>query len=485
MYHFRLTATTLDGVISYLWQVNDGNGWTDLADGGVYSGVLLSKLNISPASLALNGNLYRCSLTNTVGTTVSDEALLTVNNCSVSGTLKYNNTGSDVLSGFTVSIDGKTGTTDGSGAFTVSGVTSGTHAVTIADVITAGGINSTDAGSVNSWILNKVSIPNVSLLAADVDNTLTINSLDAQGIQNNFVKATPFVRAPWVYWKAIGSGTSVPSAFDVIVDGESVTGFNILGMSTGDFNSSFTPNTAPGGSNVFITDGTTLTVPAGKPFDLPLKAPVSLTYTTVKAISLILNVDASLVTVNSVKVSGSAVPATFNVVGSELRIGWNSTTAVTAQSGQPLVVLNLTPKAAFTSSQTLTITAAANSLNELADGSFTPYINAELVIDHVTIATNSSVANSSALKLSVAPNPTTGAITITYQLPVDGRVTLGIFDSKGVNLLLPLITNINMLAGNYTFPTSVSSLAKGNYYIRITLVGAGKTQTNSVKLIKK
>ena len=82
-------------------------------------------LHVVPARL--NGNQYQCDLTNANGVTISNAALLTVTDCQVSGTVKYNNLAVDALSGFRVTINGKSDITNGSGAFTVTGVTSGTH----------------------------------------------------------------------------------------------------------------------------------------------------------------------------------------------------------------------------------------------------------------------------------------------------------------------------------------------------------------------
>jgi hypothetical protein len=48
--------------INYQWQIsaNDGGDWTDLTNNGTYSGVTGSTLNITNASLGMNGFWYRC-----------------------------------------------------------------------------------------------------------------------------------------------------------------------------------------------------------------------------------------------------------------------------------------------------------------------------------------------------------------------------------------------------------------------------------------
>ncbi len=55
---FYITAEGAD--LAYRWQVNTGTGWTDLSTGGVYSGVNTATLNISSASIGMDGYQYRC-----------------------------------------------------------------------------------------------------------------------------------------------------------------------------------------------------------------------------------------------------------------------------------------------------------------------------------------------------------------------------------------------------------------------------------------
>ena len=71
--------------------------------------------------------------------------------------------------------------------------------------------NATDAGTVNSWVISPVAIPNVKYLAGDVDN-LSLSAQDADAIQQNFILATPFTQAPWVYSEALGTTTVIPPA---------------------------------------------------------------------------------------------------------------------------------------------------------------------------------------------------------------------------------------------------------------------------------
>ena len=47
---------------SYQWQVDDGSGYTDITDGGNYSGANTTSLNLSNAPSSFYGYKYRCSV---------------------------------------------------------------------------------------------------------------------------------------------------------------------------------------------------------------------------------------------------------------------------------------------------------------------------------------------------------------------------------------------------------------------------------------
>lgn len=67
--------------IGYIWQVSTNNGstYTNLSNGGFYSGVTTATLNITNAALSLNGNLYRCVVSGTCAPSVnSNPGKLTV-----------------------------------------------------------------------------------------------------------------------------------------------------------------------------------------------------------------------------------------------------------------------------------------------------------------------------------------------------------------------------------------------------------------------
>ncbi len=69
---FSITATD---ATSYQWQENQGSGFADVTDGGVYSGATNDTLSISNGN-GMDGYTYKCIVTNSCGSTTSDTATL-------------------------------------------------------------------------------------------------------------------------------------------------------------------------------------------------------------------------------------------------------------------------------------------------------------------------------------------------------------------------------------------------------------------------
>jgi CHRD domain/Secretion system C-terminal sorting domain len=72
---FIIAATS---ATTYQWQVDNGGGFINLANDATYSNVTTTTLNITAATIGLNGYLYRCIATNGSGSTNSNSAALTV-----------------------------------------------------------------------------------------------------------------------------------------------------------------------------------------------------------------------------------------------------------------------------------------------------------------------------------------------------------------------------------------------------------------------
>lgn len=65
--------------LTYQWQENSGSGFTNITDGGIYSGALTANFSINGAVPAMSGWQYRCVVTDALGySTTSNSATLTV-----------------------------------------------------------------------------------------------------------------------------------------------------------------------------------------------------------------------------------------------------------------------------------------------------------------------------------------------------------------------------------------------------------------------
>jgi len=75
--YFSVTATGID--LTYQWQVHNGISWSNVTNGGIYSGATSNKLVLTGVSPAHNGLTYRCLLNSKCpGTAISNDALLVV-----------------------------------------------------------------------------------------------------------------------------------------------------------------------------------------------------------------------------------------------------------------------------------------------------------------------------------------------------------------------------------------------------------------------
>jgi len=89
---FRVGATT-GGPFTFQWQrfPAGGSAWTNLADSGVYSGSFSSSLTVNVGPM-MNGDLFRCVITNRAGSTTSNPAALSLSPASAINALWFNST---------------------------------------------------------------------------------------------------------------------------------------------------------------------------------------------------------------------------------------------------------------------------------------------------------------------------------------------------------------------------------------------------------
>lgn len=72
------TGAAGGGAITYQWQVDEGGGFVDIANGGIYTNANTATLNINGALMTMNGYHYRCVVSGCVPTVTSNAVVLTV-----------------------------------------------------------------------------------------------------------------------------------------------------------------------------------------------------------------------------------------------------------------------------------------------------------------------------------------------------------------------------------------------------------------------
>jgi hypothetical protein len=86
---FPMSAT---GATAYQWQVNTGSGFTDITNGGVYSGATTTILTVTNATAGMSGYLYRCRAINGSPTcfTNTNSSTLTISSISLASNSQSN-----------------------------------------------------------------------------------------------------------------------------------------------------------------------------------------------------------------------------------------------------------------------------------------------------------------------------------------------------------------------------------------------------------
>jgi hypothetical protein len=184
---FNITATGTG--LGYQWQVNDGSGWTNISNGGIYSGVATATLTLTAATTAVNSYQYRCvvngaclpSATSNIATLTIDVAPAVTGNPSNSTVCDGGNTS------FTVTATG-TGLSyqwqvnSGSGWSNVSngGIYSGVATNTLALTAATAAQNSYQYRCVVSGSCAPSATSNAATL--NINSILTINTQPANSI---------------------------------------------------------------------------------------------------------------------------------------------------------------------------------------------------------------------------------------------------------------------------------------------------------------
>ncbi len=178
------SITTSGAVASYQWQVstNGGGSWTNITNGGVYSGATTNALTLSGVTLSMNSYQYKCTVTGScTGAPVSTAAVLTVSNVpGTAGSITGPTTVCPNQQGVSYSVGLVSGATTytwwlPTGATIASGL--GTNSITVNFGNANGGImvtpvNSCGAGT--SSPIKNITMGSVPSAAGSISGTATV-----------------------------------------------------------------------------------------------------------------------------------------------------------------------------------------------------------------------------------------------------------------------------------------------------------------------
>jgi serine protease AprX len=78
------------------------------------------------------------------------------------------------------------------------------------------------------------------------------------------------------------------------------------------------------------------------------------------------------------------------------------------------------------------------------------------------------------LRLAARPNPFTGTTTLSYSLPLSGKVSLRLYNVTGS--LVTTVSQGSAGAGNYTTTLDATKLAKGIYVLKLVTENSSTTE---------
>lgn len=392
----------------------------------------------------------------------------------ISGTFKYDNSAATVLDSLWVALR-LSGTkidsvrTNLNGQYQFNNLTNNTYTISSRCTKPWGGVNSTDAIKIERHFagIENLSTP-VRLLAGDVNNSGLINATDAIKVKRRFAGLeNSFARGDWTFAKPTGGDT-------VIVSGSSVVQ-NFQGLCVGDVNGSYTPS--PGDlyvSGVTLMKDGIVEIRPGSDFDLPLRVKEP---GEISAISLVINFpEQSLELLRVSVVEGDVV---YNAENGEIRIAWSDLNPLKLKPGDVLLTLR------FHLNETvpvgIPVTILAGNESELADDFGNPIENAYLTTPLIMPSRPNSVneADANIHNVMVYPNPTNGALNVTFDLFSDDNITIALLDQTGRVVSTLLKAELNR--GGFRRSFNLQDQSAGIYIVRI-IAGSANSPVHNEKL---
>lgn len=328
------------------------------------------------------------------------------------------------------------------------------------------GANSTDALAVELRVVG--SLPGSFVLNGLVEEAMNVNWSATPAITNG-ISATD---ALWIKQRAIGMVNYFPAGnwvYDTAVVLSAATNPNMVYLlNAGDANRSNIPNSMKAVPAIdLITDGT-MNVVSGEEFILPIRVADANLF---GAMTLNLGFDATLIEViDVVTVDGML----SNIADNNVSIAWSNVNPMNLSAND--VVLNLKVR-------TVGEVAPGDKLFSIGVGSEFADATAK-VIEPVTLKTlgvTTSPAPADFFLSSNRPNPFSTSTFIDYTLPETGKVRLSVLDMLGQEIAV--LVESTQTAGSYTVEFSAAGLATGVYVYKFAVDGETRDFISTQRMI--
>lgn len=385
------------------------------------------------------------------------------NNFAVSGVVKYNNSAAAALANVTVTLvpGGKTATTDAQGKFTFADVQNGTYTVT-ATSTTAWptlAITSADALEVLKYGAKMVTLDPVQLLAADVNNNTSVTSSDALMILRRAAKLdNSFAKGDWTF-----------ESVAINVAGADLANVTVKGMAVGDVNANYAASVTKTAATVQLSNEGTVKISQKNAFAMPVKAAADM---SVNAMTVTFNYDANQVKFNGVASNLNGLIA--NAKDGKITIAWADLKTADLKAGADLFTLNFVPVEEF---------KAGAKFDVELDNSYSEFVNADgkVISAALKAATAEKYVPTEYTLSQNYPNPFNPSTTIAYELPMNGKVNLVVFNALGEEVAT--LVNAIQEAGSYKVNFNAHNLTSGIYFYRLNVEGADKNFTKTFKMV--
>ncbi|MGE5498058.1 MAG: T9SS type A sorting domain-containing protein, partial [Syntrophothermus sp.] len=346
--------------------------------------------------------------------------------------------------------------TGSNGLFQFLKVLKGIYSIAIHTNMPWSGVNSTDALLIRKHIVGQLTLQGLKLKGADVNAVNGISSADPLMIRRRIVGLdNSFALGDWLFEETninIGGGNFLQ---------------NIKGLAVGDVNGSYGSGLNKAGSVALNLKGS-LSINPHNEFTIPVSV---VNASELGAITLFIDFPEEYAELKNI--SGIPEGFLYNVVGNQIRIAWDDIRALQIKEGETLFTLTFKPKDKLIYAGSFNIEIA--SASEFADKDAAA-LSVALSIPKIELAPPSDFSLSQNY-----PNPFNPATSIEYTMPVNGKVTLEIYNTLGEKIAT--LVNGSQAAGVYKADWNATNQKSGIYIYRISVSSETKNYLEARKMV--